>query len=110
MRRQAFFSMGLDVAPAATGVNVALRRHFTRPLYVLMGIVALFILVACVNLANPMLARATARSQEMGVRLALGAGRWSLARQVPTESLALSFAGALLGLAFAYWASNWCVL
>ncbi len=106
LRRQLFFSMGLDVSPAATGVNASLRSHFTRPLYVLMGIVGLILLVACVNLASLMLARAAARSHEMSVRVALGANRWTLARQVLTESLGLSASGALLGLAFAYWGSR----
>jgi len=106
LRRQLFFSMGLDVAPAATGINAALRARFTRPLYVLMGIVGLILLLACVNLTSLMLARAAARSQEMGVRVALGASRWALARQVLSESLALSASGALLGLAFAYWGSR----
>jgi predicted permease len=106
LRRQLFFSMGLDVAPAAMGINTTLRAHFTRPLYVLMGIVGLILLVACVNLAGLMLARAAARSHEMSVRVALGASRWALARQVLTESLALSVSGALLGLAFAYWGAR----
>ncbi|MGO8788292.1 MAG: ABC transporter permease [Terriglobia bacterium] len=106
LRRQAFFSMGLDVSPAATGVNSVLRSRFTRPLYVLMGIVGLILLLACVNLANLMLARSAAHSHEMGVRVALGASRWALARQVLSESLTLSALGALLGLAFAYWGSR----
>ena len=106
LRRQLFFSMGLDVSPAATGVNASLRSHFTRPLYVLMGIVGLILLVACVNLASLMLARAAARSHEMSVRVALGANRWTLARQVLTESLALSASGAILGLAIAYCGSR----
>lgn len=106
LRRQAFLSMGLDVALVATGVARELRSQYTRPLYVLLGIVGLILVVACVNLANLMLARAAARSHEMGLRVALGAGRWSLARQVFTESVLLSVLGALLGLAFAYWGSR----
>jgi hypothetical protein len=105
-RRQAFVSMGVDVTSAATGIAADLRSQFTRPLYVLLGVVESILLVACVNLANLMLARATARSHEMSVRMALGWNRWLLARHVLTESLGLAFAGAILGLAFAYWGSR----
>jgi predicted permease len=110
LRRQMFLSMGLKVSSAARGIAVDLRSQFTRPLYVLAGIVGLILLVACVNLANLMLARAAARRHEMSVRVAIGASRWSLARQVLTESLALSVVGALLGLAFAYWGSRLLLL
>jgi predicted permease len=106
LRRQTFLSMGLDVAPVATGVARDLRSQFTRPLYVLLGIVGLILVVACVNLANLMLARAAAHSYEVSVRMALGASRWALGRQVFTESLVLSVSGALLGLAFGYWGSR----
>jgi predicted permease len=106
LRRDLFFSMSLDVSPAATGVNKMLRSQFTRPLYVLTGIVGLILLVACVNLASLKLARAVARSHEMSVRVALGATRWMLARQALTESLALSACGGLLGLVFAYCGSH----
>ncbi|MGC1482744.1 MAG: ADOP family duplicated permease, partial [Candidatus Acidiferrum sp.] len=105
-RRQRFLSMGFKLTSAAKGFSTGLRFEFARPLYVLAGIVALILLVACVNLANLMLARAAARSHEMSVRVAIGASRWSLACQVLTESLALSLTGALLGLAFAYWGSS----
>ncbi len=110
LRRQTFLSMGLEVSSAAKGVAADLRAQFTRPLYVLAGIVGLILIVACVNLANLMLARAAARSHEMSVRVAIGASRWSLVRQVLTESLALSLAGALLGLAFAFWGSHLLLL
>jgi len=105
LRRQTFLSMGLDVSPVPTGVADDLRRRFSRPLYVLAGIVGLILLVACLNLANLMLARAAGRSQEMSVRVAIGASRAALGAQVLTESLVLSFAGALLGLLLSYWGS-----
>jgi predicted permease len=110
LRRQTFLSMGLEVSSAAKGITADLRSEFTRPLYVLAGIVGLILFVACVNLANLMLARAAARGHEMRVRVAIGASRWALARRVLTESLALSVAGALLGLAFAYWGSRLLLL
>jgi predicted permease len=106
LRRQTFLSMGLDVSPVRTGFAKDLRAQFSRPLYVLAGIVGLILLVACVNLANLMLARAAARSQEMSVRVALGASRGALATQGLTESLVLSLAGAALGLALSYWGSR----
>ena len=106
LRRQTFLSMGLDVSPVRTGFARDLRAQFSRPLYVLAGIVGLILLVACMNLANLMLARAAARSQEMSVRVAIGASRWALAGQVLTDSLVLSLGGALLGLALSYWGSR----
>lgn len=109
LRRQTFLSMGLDVSPVRTGFARDLRAQFSRPLYVLAGIVGLILLVACVNLANLMLARAAARSQEMSVRVAIGASRWALAGQGLTESLVLSLVGALLGLALSYWGSRFLV-
>jgi predicted permease len=84
LRRQTFLSMGLDVSPVRTGLAKDLRAQFSRPLYVLVGIVGLILLVACVNLANLMLARGAARRQEMSVRVAIGASRWALAGQVLT--------------------------
>ena len=102
LRRQTFLSMGLDVSPVRTGFARDLRAQFSRPLYVLAGIVALILLVACVNLANLMLARAAARSQEMSVRVAIGASRSAVAGQVLTESLMLSLGGALFGLILSY--------
>jgi len=110
LRRQTFLSMGLEVAPAARGRRSELRDQFARPLYVLTAIVGMILLVACVNLANLMLARAAARNHEMSIRIAIGASRASLIRQVLTESLTLALAGAVLGLAFAFWSSRLLLL
>jgi predicted permease len=109
-RLQTYLAQRLDVSSAAVGVAKDLRSQFRRPLSVLMGLAGLTLLVACLNLANLMLARATARSHEMSMRVVLGASRWSLLRQVLIESLALSLSGALLGLAFAYWACRLLLL
>ena len=89
----------LALDDGSRGLNFA-AREFAKPIYVLLALVGFVLLLACANIANLMLARASARQREMGVRLALGAGRSRILRQVLTESLMISFMGGIAGLFF----------
>jgi putative ABC transport system permease protein len=99
-----FLKEPFTLTSAATGQS-RLRGSYQKPLTIVMAVVAAVLLIACANIANLLLSRATARRQELSLRLALGASRFRLGRQLFAESLLLAGAGAVLGLALAKWGS-----
>ena len=103
--RREFTSKPLLFRPAARGVS-DFRNQVQAPLRILMGIVALLVLIACANVAGLLLARAVGRQRAIAIRLAVGASRFHLMRQLVAESIALSLAGAGLGLLFAAWTAG----
>ncbi len=95
----------MTLVPAQTGLTGD-RSRYSDPLYVLMLAVGIILLIACANVAGLMIAQAAARQKEMAVRLALGAGRARVVRQLLTESVMLSVLGGGLGILFAYWGAH----
>jgi len=104
-RRQEIQGVYIELLPGGHGLS-HLREQYSQPLRILLFVVVLVLVIACANLANFLLAKAASREREISTRLALGATRWHVMRQIFSETALLSLLGGALGLLLAFWGTR----